>query len=303
MGIYVSATSHLLCVPLLVAKRTEFYDSSSLCFAWPSRGVPLECTYPRPPYHHTLLTCMFSQTELLDSFDDKSSQNGNTSTTQAHKEDIGFGHSEFTWSVHAGTEEPSQQSFTLRIEDEVVFKRGALNLVVGPTGSGKTSVLMALLGEMHDIPLGPDAWVNLPRHSGVAYAAQESWVMSDTIKVRDAPVTNSTARLTMLQENILFGSPYDEERYRKGATHPCLASSRRSRLRSVINQCALVPDIRMFKSGDETQVGEKGITLRCANIYLTRNYFLSKFTVAVKRFVVAPVHETETKINLLRRLV
>ena len=65
-----------------------------------------------------------------------------------------------------------------------MFKRGQFNLIIGPTGCGKTSVLMALLGEMHRIPLGPQSWVNLPREHGVAYATQESWVLSDTIKVR-----------------------------------------------------------------------------------------------------------------------
>lgn len=34
----------------------------------------------------------------------------------------------------------------LRIDEEVQFKRGHINLIVGPTGSGKTSFLMALLG-------------------------------------------------------------------------------------------------------------------------------------------------------------
>ena len=42
---------------------------------------------------------------------------------------------------------------------------------------------MALLREMHYMPLGPDSWVNLPRKGGVAYAAQESWIQNDTIKV------------------------------------------------------------------------------------------------------------------------
>lgn len=81
---------------------------------------------------------------------------------------------------------PSRQAFRLHIDDEVVFKRGAFNLIVGPTGSGKTSILMALLGEMHYIPSGPESWTNLPRDGGVAYAAQESWVQNETIKVRDA---------------------------------------------------------------------------------------------------------------------
>ena len=58
---------------------------------------------------------------------------------------------------------------------------------------------MALLGEMHFEPLTPGAWVNLPREGGVAYAAQESWVQNETIR-----------------DNILFGAPYNEERYKKG---------------------------------------------------------------------------------------
>lgn len=39
------------------------------------------------------------------------------------------------------------------------------------------------LGEMHYIPSGPDSFFNLPRDGGVAYAAQESWVQNETIRV------------------------------------------------------------------------------------------------------------------------
>ena len=67
-----------------------------------------------------------------------------------------------------------------------MFKKGGFNVIVGPTGSGKTSMLMALLGEMHYIPKGVHPWLNLPREGGVAYAAQESWVQSDSIKVGTA---------------------------------------------------------------------------------------------------------------------
>jgi ABC-type iron transport system FetAB ATPase subunit len=52
---------------------------------------------------------------------------------------------------------------------------------------------------MHFIPSGIDSWYNLPRGQGIAYAAQESWVQNETIR-----------------DNILFGSPYEEERYQKG---------------------------------------------------------------------------------------
>lgn len=64
-----------------------------------------------------------------------------------------------------------------------MFKPGQINLIVGQTGSGKTSLLLALLGEMHYEATGPNAFVSLPRNGGVAYHAQESWVLNETIRV------------------------------------------------------------------------------------------------------------------------
>jgi hypothetical protein len=49
--------------------------------------------------------------------------------------------------------------------------------------SGKTSLLMALLGEMHFKALSVDSFFNLPRENGIAYAAQEAWIQNATIKV------------------------------------------------------------------------------------------------------------------------
>ncbi|KAJ3929467.1 MAG: hypothetical protein NXY57DRAFT_1016596 [Lentinula lateritia] len=124
----------------------------------------------------------------------------------------------------------SKRQFTLKIPDEVIFQRNAINLIVGSTGSGKTSMLMALLGEMHLIPRNSglhQSWFNLPRGRGVAYAAQESWVQNATIK-----------------ENIIFDSPFEATRYRQ-----------------VLYQCALEKDLELFQAGDETEVGEKGLTL------------------------------------------
>jgi ABC-type uncharacterized transport system fused permease/ATPase subunit len=98
--------------------------------------------------------------------------------------EIGFRNAVFSWSnTSNGSLTPSRRQFFLRIEEELFFKCGCINLVVGPTGSGKTSLLMALLGEMHFIPSGPNSYFNLPRGNGVAYAAQESWVQNETIKV------------------------------------------------------------------------------------------------------------------------
>ena len=68
---------------------------------------------------------------------------------------------------------------------------------------------------MHYIPMGPNSYVNLPRAEGVAYHAQESWVLNETIRVCHN-VHNTPSLLTWSQNNILFGAPFDQERYDKG---------------------------------------------------------------------------------------
>ncbi|KAJ6556823.1 hypothetical protein DFH09DRAFT_1248351 [Mycena vulgaris] len=167
------------------------------------------------------------KTELLDAFEDKGAAVLFPSDPSAD-ERIGFRNATFSWSKETeGANTRSRQEFKLKIDGQVIFERGRINLVVGPTGSGKTSLLLALLGEMHWIPSSPDSWYNLPRASGVAYAAQESWVLNETIR-----------------ENIIFDTPFNEERYKK-----------------VLYQCALEPDLVLFQAGDETEVGEKGLTL------------------------------------------
>ena len=100
---------------------------------------------------------------------------------------------------------------------------------------------------MHFVPTTPDSWFGLPRKGGIAYAAQESWVQNETIR-----------------NNILFGTPFDEIRYNKG-TQNHVGGNRQSDLNIlslVIMQCALERDLELFEAGDETEVGERGLTLR-----------------------------------------
>jgi ABC-type transport system involved in cytochrome bd biosynthesis fused ATPase/permease subunit len=90
---------------------------------------------------------------------------------------------------------------------------------------------MALLGEMTLLP-GPGRIVmsKVPRKvdehglmQAISYAAQSPWLRHQTIK-----------------ENILFGSPYEEQRYN-----------------DVVECCALSPDLDMLEDGDETEIGAR----------------------------------------------
>ncbi|GAA5897295.1 hypothetical protein JCM8208_003781 [Rhodotorula glutinis] len=119
---------------------------------------------------------------------------------------------------------------------DVRFPEGKLSLVCGPTGSGKTSLFLALLGEMTCVSgvvhlrkgsAGSDLDSSTGLYDGVAYAAQLPWLQHDSIR-----------------NNILFGSPFEQERYDQ-----------------VIEACALQADLEMFDGGDETEIGERGISL------------------------------------------
>ncbi|KAG0203052.1 hypothetical protein BGX28_004548 [Mortierella sp. GBA30] len=100
-------------------------------------------------------------------------------------------------------------------------RRGALTAVVGRVGEGKSSLVGALLGEMHK-------YSGTVRSFGsLAYVAQSAWILNDTVR-----------------NNILFGKPYDKERYL-----------------NTIRACALASDLKMLINSDKTVIGEKGINL------------------------------------------
>ncbi|CAE6428317.1 unnamed protein product [Rhizoctonia solani] len=104
---------------------------------------------------------------------------------------------------------------------DITVHKGELVGILGPVGSGKTSLLSAIIGEMTRV----EGSVRI--HGKIAYAPQDAWIMNATIR-----------------ENILFSHRYHEEFYD-----------------IVIDACALRPDLAQFTDGDLTQVGEKGITL------------------------------------------
>ncbi|EJU03263.1 P-loop containing nucleoside triphosphate hydrolase protein [Dacryopinax primogenitus] len=189
------------------------------------------------------LTKFLRESPLLDKFSNSGNSMDMLDERPASSEIIGFKNVNLSWVNQASDDDATHQNFTLKI-DSVTFDKGSLNLVTGPTGCGKTSLLLALLGEMHIESTGRDSWVAFPRHLGVAYAAQEAWVQNTTIK-----------------KNIVFLEPYDEERYKE-----------------VLRQCALERDLALLSAGDQTEVGEKGITLsggQKARIALARAIYSS----------------------------
>ncbi|EPT00314.1 hypothetical protein FOMPIDRAFT_1023884 [Fomitopsis schrenkii] len=193
------------------------------------------------------------KTELLDEYAEEPDVLQAQIVAQPSDDVIGIRNASFSWANQpsgssASTPGSGRRNFTLRTDGDLLFRKGCINLIIGPTGSGKSSLLMALLGEMHYMPAGPDSFFNLPRTGGVAYAAQESWVQNETIR-----------------DNILFGAPFEEERYQK-----------------VIEQCALKRDLELFAAGDKTEVGEKGITLsggQKARITLARAIYSKAHTL------------------------
>ncbi|KNE92308.1 hypothetical protein PSTG_14268 [Puccinia striiformis f. sp. tritici PST-78] len=148
-------------------------------------------------------------------------------TTEEHQAPVEVKDAHFTWT--SGTDS-TLSGISLSVP------KGDLLAVVGRVGSGKSSLLFGILGEMFKL----SGTVEL--RGKVAYAAQTPWLLSATLK-----------------ENILFGADYDKDLYD-----------------SVIEACALVDDLAMLRDGDQTQVGEKGIALsggQKARISLARTVY------------------------------
>ncbi|KAK8803750.1 hypothetical protein WA158_001444 [Blastocystis sp. Blastoise] len=100
-------------------------------------------------------------------------------------------------------------------------KKGSLVAVVGRVGSGKTSFVSALIGEM-------------TKNSGccivngsISFASQQAWMVNDTVR-----------------GNILFGKEFDEKRYKRA-----------------LHVCCMEDDLKVLKGGEMCEIGERGINL------------------------------------------
>ncbi|KAL6813453.1 P-loop containing nucleoside triphosphate hydrolase protein [Trichoderma sp. SZMC 28013] len=153
--------------------------------------------------------------------------------------DVAFDNATVSWPVD--TETPDEDRFILK-NVNLSFPAGELSVISGKTGTGKSLLLSAILGEVdllggaiyapptaaplerNDHKAHPGNWI-LP--GSIAYVAQTPWLESASFR-----------------DNILFGLPFDEPRYQK-----------------VLEICALKKDLEILPDGDKTELGANGINL------------------------------------------
>ncbi|BGP27903.1 hypothetical protein JCM10295v2_006890 [Rhodotorula toruloides] len=123
-------------------------------------------------------------------------------------------------------------AFTLKLSgdggSDLRIPRGKTTIIAGDVGSGKSALLLALLGELHvakgGVQIGSPHEDRAPK---LSFAAQSPWLQD-----------------TSVRQNILFGEDYEDERYRE-----------------TIFACALEKDLEALPEGDETRVGERGLSM------------------------------------------
>lgn len=120
----------------------------------------------------------------------------------------------FTWDKDEN-QTPTLHNINMRV------KAGSLVAVVGTVGSGKSSLISAILGEMIKLR------GQVVSKGKIAYVSQQAWIRNSTLK-----------------DNILFGQNLNDRKYNK-----------------IIDGCALKPDLDILPAGDQTEIGEKGVNL------------------------------------------
>ena len=137
---------------------------------------------------------------------------------QLEKSSFQYNNASFQWNDEA--EDLQEKSVLQNISLDA--KKGELIAVIGKVGSGKSSLLASLIGEMScqtgGITVNNRSW---------AYVSQQAWIQNMTVK-----------------DNILFGCHESKQHYNK-----------------VIEACALTPDLKILPGGDQTEIGENGVNL------------------------------------------
>ncbi|KAJ7846225.1 multidrug resistance-associated ABC transporter [Mycena olivaceomarginata] len=167
-------------------------------------------------------------------------------------QDIAFQSCTVTWPQDRSPSSSVLPSFIL-MDLTLKFPPGELSLICGKLGSGKTLLLLALLGEA-DILGGQMLCPRSPADSLASFAGthptKEDWVIAGICAYVPQAAWLQNASI---KDNILFNLPYDEERY-KLTLEIC-------HINSFLRVCALVSDLEILEDGDESEIGERGVNL------------------------------------------
>ncbi|KAM9956260.1 hypothetical protein ACTFIR_002972 [Dictyostelium discoideum] len=152
--------------------------------------------------------------------DDYITNNGDNNKNEIKKRLIEKSEEEYETTTTTSDDNDNYESYLL---NNINFKApaGKLTIICGVVGSGKTSLVSGLIGEIYKV----SGRVNTPNK--ISFTTQQSFLLS-----------------TSLRENILFGNEMNLERYKK-----------------VIEACCLAPDLLQLAAKDLTEIGERGINL------------------------------------------
>ena len=125
----------------------------------------------------------------------------------------------------------NQTLLTKQINDDfyltninLTVKKGEFICIIGEVGSGKSSLIQAILNNMIIIP---NTNTKIIINGNISYVGQEAWIQNNTI-----------------QNNIIFYHPYNPTKYQ-----------------TILDLCELNQDLQSFPGGDLTEIGEKGVNL------------------------------------------
>ena len=171
-----------------------------------------------PLFFNEAIKLMVSLRRISKFLDCSELENKYTEEEQLEKSSFQYNNASFQWNDEA--EDLQEKSVLQNISLDA--KKGELIAVIGKVGSGKSSLLASLIGEMScqtgGITVNSRSW---------AYVSQQAWIQNMTVK-----------------NNILFGSHESKQHYNK-----------------VIDSCALTPDLKILPGGDQTEIGENGVNL------------------------------------------
>ncbi|KAK9143916.1 hypothetical protein Syun_013316 [Stephania yunnanensis] len=142
-------------------------------------------------------------------------QDGNNrrKSNNQHEMPIFIKSADFSWEHNSS--KPTLRNVNLEV------KTGEKVAICGEVGSGKSTLLAAILGEV------PNVKGMIQICGEIAYVSQVAWIQTGTI-----------------QENILFGSNFDKQRYQE-----------------TLEKCSLLKDLEALPFGDLTEIGERGVNL------------------------------------------